>query len=86
MSFNRAKTLPSSALGSLAQDVSLPADATDTISAVSWSPVANHLAASSWDGKVRIYDVDASTGAARPAALITTDGPLLDCDWAKVSS
>lgn len=75
-----------SVLGSLAKDISLPEDAQDTISSVSWSPVADHLAAASWDGKVRIYDVNAGSGAARGAALLAADGPLLDCDWAEVSS
>lgn len=69
----------------VAPDVALPADAEDTISAVSWSPTANHLAAASWDGKVRIYDV-ASTGQANGIAMLRSDGPLLSCDWAKVSS
>ncbi|KAI6091988.1 WD40-repeat-containing domain protein [Hypoxylon rubiginosum] len=72
-----------SVLGSLAKDISLPEDAQDTISSVSWSPVADHLAAASWDGKVRIYDVNAGSGAARGAALLAADGPLLDCDWAE---
>ncbi|KAK8113226.1 WD40 repeat-like protein [Apiospora sp. TS-2023a] len=63
-------------------DKVLPADAMDTISSVSWSPVANHLAAASWDGKVRIYDV-APGLSARAAAMLSVDSPLLSCDWAK---
>ncbi|XXG96514.1 something about silencing protein 10 [Hypoxylon texense] len=73
----------SSTLGSLAKEISLPEDAQDTISSVSWSPAAHHLAAASWDGKVRIYDVDAGSGAARGVAMLAADGPLLDCDWAE---
>ncbi|KAK6079993.1 poly + rna export protein [Seiridium cupressi] len=65
-----------------APDATLPADAEDTISAVSWSPAANHLAAASWDGKVRVYDV-ASSGSANGVAMLTAGGPLLSCDWAK---
>lgn len=84
MSFIR-KTLPSPVMGSLSMDASLPADAEDTISSVAWSPVANHLAAASWDGKVRVYDVNANNGAARGAAGLAAEGPVLDCDWAKVS-
>ncbi|KAI1769197.1 WD40 repeat-like protein [Hypoxylon sp. FL1150] len=84
MAYSRTTTKPAAPiLGFLAQDINLPDDAQDTISSVSWSPVAHHLAAASWDGKVRIYDVDASTAAARGAALLAADGPLLDCDWAK---
>jgi mRNA export factor len=65
------------------KDVTLPADAADTMSAVCWSPVANHLAASSWDGKVRVYDV-ATDGSARGVAMLTADGPVFSCDWSKV--
>ncbi|KAK8101073.1 WD40 repeat-like protein [Apiospora kogelbergensis] len=63
-------------------DTILPADAVDTISSVSWSPAANHLAAASWDGKVRIYDV-APGPSARAAAMLSVDSPVLSCDWAK---
>ncbi|KAK7996120.1 hypothetical protein PG991_015587 [Apiospora marii] len=63
-------------------DKVIPADAADTISSVSWSPVANHLAAASWDGKVRIYDV-APGPSARAAAMLSVDSPVLSCDWAK---
>lgn len=82
MSFNgpaKPATSPATA------DVALPSDADDTISSVSWSPVTNHLAAASWDGVVRVYDV-AQNGTARGIAMLKADGPLLSCDWAKVSS
>ncbi|RYP10744.1 hypothetical protein DL765_008012 [Monosporascus sp. GIB2] len=64
------------------KDIALPADAEDTISSVSWSPVSNHLAAASWDGKVRIYDV-ARNESAVGVAMLRADGPVFDCDWAK---
>ncbi|KAI8634648.1 WD repeat domain-containing protein [Xylariaceae sp. FL1651] len=82
MSLYRANTVHASSQGSLADDVALPSDGEDTISSLSWSPVANHLAAASWDGKVRIYDV-ASTGSARGVAALSAEGPIFDCDWAK---
>jgi mRNA export factor len=86
MSFNRARTLaPPAVTSPTSTDLALPADAEDTISCISWSPTTNHLAAASWDGKVRVYDV-ASDGSGRGAALLTADGPLLSCDWAKVST
>lgn len=72
------------AMSTPSPDVSLPADAEDTISSVSWSPAANHLAAASWDGKVRVYDV-APSGIANGVAMLKADGPLLSCDFAKVS-
>ncbi|KAI1489337.1 WD40 repeat-like protein [Biscogniauxia mediterranea] len=82
MAFTRTRALPASSLGSLSEDVTLPADAEDTISSLSWSPVANHLAAGSWDGKVRIYDVKPDRSA-QGAAMLSTQGPVFDCDWAK---
>ncbi|KAI1082210.1 WD40 repeat-like protein [Whalleya microplaca] len=63
------------------QDISLPADAEDTISSISWSPVANNLAVASWDGKVRVYDI--VNGAARGVAMLQAAGPLFSCHWAK---
>ncbi|KAJ1678674.1 hypothetical protein EV182_003573 [Spiromyces aspiralis] len=51
----------------------------DTVSELAWSPRANALAASSWDGQTRIWDVGAS-GAA-PKAYVAHDGPALTCTW-----
>ncbi|KAI5919938.1 WD repeat domain-containing protein [Camillea tinctor] len=82
MAFNRNGPLPASSLGSFSKDVTLPADAEDTISSISWSPAANYLAAGSWDGKVRIYDVK-SNGTAQGVAMLSAEGPVFDCDWAK---
>ena len=65
-------------------DIDLPIDATDTISSIRFSPAANHLAASSWDGQVRVYDI-ANNGSSRGIASLSAEGPLLSCDWNKVS-
>ncbi|KAF3767704.1 WD40 repeat-like protein [Cryphonectria parasitica EP155] len=72
------------------KDVALPADAQDTVSSVSWSPTANHVAAASWDGKVRVYDVAADGSQARGLVMFNTGGggrgaggPVLSCDWVK---
>jgi len=70
--------------GSVAKDKAVASDATDTISCLRWSPVSNHLAASSWDGKVRIYDVAADL-TTRGVALIAAEAPVLSCDWSEVS-
>ncbi|KAL7626964.1 hypothetical protein AAE478_003739 [Parahypoxylon ruwenzoriense] len=78
------KALRSPTRAILPKDIELPADAEDTISSVSWSPAADHLAAASWDGRVRVYDISAS-GAAHRAAVFAVEGPLLDCDWAKTA-
>ncbi|KAI1453618.1 WD40 repeat-like protein [Annulohypoxylon moriforme] len=82
----RIKPLPDTAtVGSLSDDVALPADAEDTISSLSWSHASSHLAAASWDGKVRIYNVN-TTGVARGVAILNADGPVFDCDWAEDGS
>jgi mRNA export factor len=70
---------------SVAGDKMVPPDATDTISALRWSPASNHLAASSWDSKVRIYDVGNDLSATG-VAVITTLAPVFSCDWSLVSS
>ncbi|KAI8963519.1 WD40 repeat-like protein [Daldinia sp. FL1419] len=69
--------------GTLDHEISLATDATDTILSLSWSPVANHLAAASWDGKVRIYDVDTSAKAASGISMLSATSPVFDCDWTK---
>lgn len=83
--FGKPATPASGVTGDLANDVQLASPPEDSISALSWSPVANHLAVSSWDDKVRIYDVtNAKTG--NGVAAIDFGGPVLSCDWAKVCS
>lgn len=71
-------------MGSQVSDITLPSDGEDTIASLSWSPVRDHLAAASWDGKVRIYDVS-STGHAQRVSTLLAEQPALSCDWAKVS-
>ncbi|KAI1212175.1 WD repeat domain-containing protein [Annulohypoxylon truncatum] len=99
MSYLRGKTLSTKPLSTktssssssssvpctLDKEVTLPSDAEDTISSVSWSPTSHHLAAASWDGNVRVYNVS-PTGVARGVALLAAGGPILDCDWAKDGS
>lgn len=73
-----------SVTGDLSKDVQLSSPPEDSISGLSWSPAANHLAVSSWDSKVRIYDVTQSSQGTGVAAIEFT-GPVLGCDWSKVS-
>ncbi|KAJ8124144.1 hypothetical protein O1611_g9431 [Lasiodiplodia mahajangana] len=75
---------PTPRMGILDNDVAVPPDKEDTIQSLSWSPVADKLAAASWDGKVRIYDVSSNLSA-RSVSVIATDAPVFSCDWAKVS-
>jgi mRNA export factor len=69
--------------GDLTKDVQLSSPPEDSISWLSWSPAANHLAVSSWDSKVRIYDVTQNTQGTGVAA-IDFGGPVFGCDWSKV--
>ncbi|RDW75973.1 putative nuclear pore complex protein SonA [Coleophoma crateriformis] len=63
-------------------DITLASPPDDSISALAWSPVANHLAVASWDSKVRIYDVTQHTTGVG-VALFDFEGPVLDCHWTK---
>ncbi|KAI0480990.1 WD40-repeat-containing domain protein [Xylariaceae sp. FL0804] len=71
-----------SASTATANDVVVAGNLEDTISAVSWSPLANHIAAAAWDGKVHIYDI-ARDGSAQAATTLSAEGPVFDCDWAQ---
>lgn len=86
-SVSHPQLISSMATTTVASDTTLPADAKDTISSLSWSPSASHLAASSWDGRVRIYDVLTDGSHAQRAAEFTVGqgAPLLSCDWVQVS-
>lgn len=79
---------PNMAPSSTPNDTLLPADAQDTISSVAWSPTANYLAAASWDGKVRVYDIATDGSRARRIEERQVGGsaPVLSCDWLKVGS
>lgn len=76
---------PLGSQSTLDDDVKLPSDSTDTISSVLWSPIANHLAAASWDGRVRVYDI-AANGTGTGLCALTVTAPILSCDWSLVSS
>ncbi|KAI1133039.1 WD40-repeat-containing domain protein [Nemania abortiva] len=74
-----------SRIGTLVNDVALPSYNEDTIQSLSWSPAADHLAAASWDGKVRFYDVS-TTRTTKCASALVAEGPVFSCDWAKDGS
>jgi mRNA export factor len=84
MSFSYQKAKPTNMTGSVSNDVALPTDDCDTISSIRWSPTSDHLAAASWDGKTRIYEV-IKNGSGRGVAMLTAEGPVFSCDWSKVS-
>ncbi|KAI2626686.1 WD40 repeat-like protein [Hypoxylon sp. NC1633] len=72
----------SSAMSNLSREITLPPDAQDTISSVSWSPTDDHLAAASWDGKMRVYALGTSPKNNRCVATLAAEAPLFDCHWA----
>lgn len=81
---NYNKPKQNTVAGSISMDVALPTDSCDTIQSIRWSPVSDHLAAASWDGKTRIYEV-AKDGSGQGVAALTAEGPVFSCDWSKVS-
>jgi len=88
MAFGRSNAFSSAVKSQLDKDVDFPKGPEDTISALRWSPVAHHLAAASWDGKVYIYDATNSTttDSIKGIAAINVGSPVLDCDFSKVSA
>jgi mRNA export factor len=83
MSFGPTSTAVKKSGGDLNSDVPLTLPPGDAISALSWSPVANFLAAASWDNTVRVYDVSGHLQGT-PRAGINFEGPVLSCDWSRV--
>ncbi|KAH7097429.1 polyA+ RNA export [Auriculariales sp. MPI-PUGE-AT-0066] len=84
MSFGPRPSALISALPSAA-DVDVADVAPDSISDVKFSPTADYLAASSWNGEVRIYEV-ASNGNTRPMASYRHDAPALSLTWTRDGS
>ena len=54
----------------------------DTVHCLSWSPVANFLAAAAWDGQVRVWEVQG--GNAVPKTSIGQTAPALGVCWSPV--
>lgn len=70
--------------GDLSKDVPISNPPEDSISDIAFSPAAEYLSASSWDGKVRIYEIN-DQGQSQGKAMITHEGPVLSTCWSKVS-
>ena len=75
----------SSTLGDLSKDVALTSPPDDSISDLAFSSQSNHLSVSSWDNKVRIYEISA-TGGSEGKALFELEKPALSTHWSKVGS
>jgi WD40 repeat protein len=81
-----AAATTSNTVGDLKQDVALSDPPTDTISDLSFSPAPNgpdFLAISSWDNKVRIYEI-AANGQSQGRHAYEHSQPVLNCDFSKV--
>ncbi|KAF5537467.1 hypothetical protein H9Q69_006761 [Fusarium xylarioides] len=80
-----AAAATSNTVGDLKQDVALSDPPTDTISDLSFSPAPNgpdFLAISSWDNKVRIYEI-AANGQSQGRHAYEHSQPVLNCDFSK---
>lgn len=69
--------------GDLTKDVPVSNPPEDSISDISFSPGADFLSAASWDGKVRIYEIN-EQGQSQGKAMIAHEGPVLSTCWSKV--
>lgn len=63
-------------------DFELTPSCPDGISDLSWSPAADYISATCWDGQTRIWEVLPSNTAVAKAA-ITHEGPSLCTTWSK---
>lgn len=82
-----ASAAASTTVGDLKQDVALSDPPSDSISDLSFSPAPNgpdFLAISSWDNKVRIYEI-APNGQSQGRHAFEHSQPVLSCDFSKVS-
>lgn len=73
----------STTLGELSKDIALSNPPEDSISDIDFSSQSQHLAVSSWDKKVRIYEISAS-GTSEGKAFFEHEAPVLSCHWSKV--
>lgn len=78
----QASTAAVSTNGDLSKDIEVQQPPEDSISSLSFSPVAELLAVSSWDKKVRIYEVQ-NNGQTVGKALYEHEAPVLCTSWMK---
>lgn len=86
--FGTAAAATSSTVGDLKNDVAVSVLPEDSITALSFNPnpadQKDFLSVSSWDKKVRIYEV-APNGQTEPRHMYEHEGPVFDVAWFKVS-
>lgn len=64
----------------LSLDIIVKQRPTDTVTGMAFSPTAELLAASSWDGKARIWEVQ-QTGQVVQKFELAHQAPVLSCAW-----
>lgn len=83
----QSSTLASNTVGDLSKDVALDNPPEDTITDLAFNPTPtdpkDFLAVSSWDKKVRIYEI-LPTGQGQGRHLYEHDGPIFSVDFFKV--
>lgn len=67
----------------MSKDIELTPAPTDSVSYLSWSPVADFLSVSCWDNTTKIYQV-LGNGSSQGKAQIQHDQPALCSAWSKV--
>lgn len=77
-------TAASQAQGDTSGDIPLQSPPEDSISDVAFSSQSDHLAVSSWDKKVRIYEIGGD-GNSVGKAMYEHDAPVLSVVWSKVN-
>jgi mRNA export factor len=70
--------------GDISKDVQLSSPPEDGITGLSFSPQADYLSVTSWDKKVRIYEIQAS-GQSEGKAMYEHEGPVFASHWSPVS-
>jgi mRNA export factor len=79
-----APAASTTSVGDPSKDIQLNSPPDDSISDLQFSPAGDFLAVSSWDKKVRIYQVS-EQGQSEGKAAIDFDQPVLNCAWSEVS-
>lgn len=80
-----SSTAASASANNLSKDVPLVAPPDDTVSDLSWSPVADFLAVSSWNKEVRVYEVSKDLQSQGKVAF-QHEAPVFNCCWSHVSN
>ncbi|ETW82832.1 hypothetical protein HETIRDRAFT_439495 [Heterobasidion irregulare TC 32-1] len=82
MSFFGAASTSTNVSNTTDKDVEVVDPPPDSISSLSFSPLADYLAVGSWDNNVRIYEVGAN-GQTQGKAMYGHQGPVLSVCWNK---